>query len=110
MHSMSVGIMPLADDRWSRGKCAFKMLQYMAVGLPVIVSPVGMNRDVLDKADIGLAAGSPDQWYEALVSLYKDRTLGVELGLEGRKVVEQFYNADIIARELADIFKSLAGR
>ncbi|MGB2807980.1 MAG: glycosyltransferase family 4 protein [Sedimentisphaerales bacterium] len=110
LHSMSVGLMPLADDKWTRGKCAFKMLQYMAVGLPVIVSPVGMNRDVMEKADIGLAASSPDEWYEALVSLYKDRSLGVKLGLEGRKVIEQFYNADIVARELADIFKSLAGR
>jgi len=110
LHSMSVGIMPLADDKWSRGKCAFKMLQYMGVGLPVIVSPVGMNREVLDKGDIGLAASSPDQWYDALVSLYKDRPLQVKSGLEGRKVVEQFYNADIIARELAEIFKSLAGR
>lgn len=107
LHLMSVGIMPLADDKWSLGKCAFKMLQYMAVGLPVIVSPVGMNRDVLDKADIGLSASSPDQWYEALVSLYEERSLGVKLGLAGRRVVEQFYNADIIARELADIFKSL---
>ena len=110
LHSMSVGLMPLADDKWTRGKCAFKMLQYMAVGLPVIVSPVGMNRDVMEKADIGLAASSPDEWYEALVSLYKDRSLGVKLGLEGRKVIEQFYNADIVARELADIFKSLSGR
>jgi glycosyltransferase involved in cell wall biosynthesis len=107
LHSMSVGLMPLADDKWSLGKCAFKMLQYMAVGLPVIVSPVGMNRDVLQKADIGFAAGSSDQWYEALVSLYKDRSLQMKLGLAGRKVVEQFYNADTIARELADIFKSL---
>jgi glycosyltransferase involved in cell wall biosynthesis len=107
LHSMSVGIMPLADDRWSRGKCAFKMLQYMAVGLPVIVSPVGMNRDVMEKGDVGLAASSPEQWYEALVSLYEDRTLGVKLGSEGRKVVEHFYNADIVAGDLADIFKSL---
>ncbi|MHC4641850.1 MAG: glycosyltransferase family 4 protein [Planctomycetota bacterium] len=110
LHSMSVGIMPLADDKWARGKCAFKMLQYMAVGLPVIVSPVGMNRDVLEKGDIGLGAGTDDEWYEALVSLYKDRSLGVKLGLAGRKVVEKFYNADIVARELADIFKSLLKR
>jgi glycosyltransferase involved in cell wall biosynthesis len=107
LHSMSVGIMPLADDKWTRGKCAFKMLQYMGVGLPVIVSPVGMNRDVLEKGDVGLAASTDDEWYDALASLYKDRTLGVELGLVGRKVVEQFYNADIIARELAVILKSL---
>ncbi len=107
LHSMSVGIMPLADDKWSLGKCAFKMLQYMAVGLPVIVSPVGMNREVLDKGDVGLAASSPDQWYDALVSLYKDQSLQVKSGLAGRKVVEQFYNADIVACDLADIFKSL---
>ncbi|MHC4084404.1 MAG: glycosyltransferase family 4 protein [Planctomycetota bacterium] len=107
LHLMSVGIMPLSDDRWSRGKCAFKMLQYMAVGLPVIVSPVGMNRDVMEKGDVGLAASSPDEWYEALVSLYEDRSHGVKLGSEGRKVVEQFYNADIVAGDLADIFKSL---
>ncbi|MCJ7692071.1 MAG: glycosyltransferase family 4 protein, partial [Sedimentisphaerales bacterium] len=86
LHSMSVGIMPLADDKWSRGKCAFKMLQYMGVGLPVIVSPVGMNREVLDKGDVGLAASSPDEWYDALVSLYKDRSLQVRLGSEGREV------------------------
>ncbi len=110
LHSMTVGLMPLADDKWTRGKCAFKMLQYMAVGLPVIVSPVGMNRDVLEKGDVGLEAISPEQWYEALVSLYKDRSLGVKLGSEGRKVVEQFYNADIVARDLADIFKSLLGK
>ncbi len=107
LHSMTVGLMPLADDKWTRGKCAFKMLQYMAVGLPVIVSPVGVNRDVMEKGDIGLAASSDDEWYEALVSLYKERLLGVKLGLAGRKVVEQFYNADIVARDLADIFKSL---
>ena len=110
LHSMSVGLMPLADDTWARGKCAFKMLQYMAVGLPVIVSPVGMNGEVLEKGDIGLVASSSDEWYEALLSLYKDRSLGVKLGLAGRKVVEQFYNADIVAGDLADIFKSLLGK
>ena len=82
----------------------------MGVGLSVIVSPVGVNREVLEKGDIGLAASSPDEWYGALVSLYKDRSLGVKLGLAGRKVVEQFYNADIVARELAEIFKSLCGK
>ena len=110
LHSMSVGIMPLADDKWTRGKCAFKMLQYMAVGLPVIVSPVGVNREVLDKGEVGLSAVSPDQWLEALVSLYKDKSLEMKFGLAGRKVVEQFYNADIITRDLADIFKSLVYR
>ncbi len=107
LHLMSVGIMPLTDDEWTRGKCSFKMLQYMAAGLPVIVSPVGMNLDVLQQGNIGFAADSPDEWYEALTALYEDWSLQVKLGLAGRKIVEQFYNADTIARELADIFKSL---
>jgi glycosyltransferase involved in cell wall biosynthesis len=110
LQEMSVGIMPLSDDKWTRGKCSFKMLQYMAVGLPVIVSPVGMNRDVLQKADLGFAASSNDEWYDALKTLYEDRSLGVRLGLAGRKVVEQFYSADLIATELANIFKSILGR
>lgn len=110
LQEMSAGIMPLSDDKWTRGKCSFKMLQYMAVGLPVVVSPVGMNRDVLGKADIGFAAKSSDEWYDALKTLYKDRSLSVRLGLAGRKVVEQFYSADFIATELANIFKSILGR
>jgi len=106
LHSMSVGIMPLTDDKWTRGKCSFKMLQYMAAGLPVIASPVGMNREVLQKGDIGFAADSPDEWYEALSALYEDRSLQIKLGQAGRKIVEQFYNADTIAGELAVIFKA----
>jgi glycosyltransferase involved in cell wall biosynthesis len=110
LHSMSVGIMPLPDDEWSRGKCSFKMLQYMAVGLPVVVSPVGMNRELLAKAEVGFAASTPDEWYEALERLYDDRPLQVKLGQAGRQVVERFYNADTVASELARIIKSLAGR
>lgn len=107
IHSMSVGIMPLEDTKWTRGKCSFKMLQYMAAGVPVIVSPVGMNRDVLAKGRIGFSANSNDQWYQTLELLYKDCSLQIELGREGRSVIEQFYDADKIAEQLAGIFKSL---
>ncbi len=109
LHSMSVGIMPLTDDKWTRGKCSFKMLQYMAAGLPVITSPVGMNAQVLDKGRIGFGVNSPDEWYDALKTLYNDWSLQVSMGKAGRDVVQQFYNADIAAKELAEIFKTLAG-
>jgi glycosyltransferase involved in cell wall biosynthesis len=109
LHSMSVGIMPLTDDRWTRGKCSFKMLQYMAVGLPVVVSPVGMNQEVLQKGNCGFAATSPEEWYEALDRLYSDWSLQIKLSQAGRKIVEQFYNADTIALKLAHIFKSVLG-
>jgi len=107
LHSASVGIMPLKDDKWSRGKCSFKMLQYMAVGLPVVVTPAGMNREILQKAESGFAAGSPDEWYDALKTIYGNWSLQRQMGQAGRKVVEQFYSADIIAKELAQIFKTI---
>ncbi len=105
LQTMSAGIMPLFDTPWTRGKCSFKMLQYMAVGLPVIVSPVGMNNDVLAKGDIGLAANSDDDWYDALETLYKDKSKREQLGQTGRIVVEQYYSADKIATNLAEILR-----
>lgn len=106
LQTMSVGIMPLFDTPWTRGKCSFKMLQYMAVGLPVIVSPVGMNNEVLAKGDIGFAATSPDEWYNALETLYKDKQLQKISGEKGRDVVEQYFSADKIATNLAEILRN----
>lgn len=109
LHGASVGIMPLTDEPWSRGKCAFKMLQYMAVGLPVVVSPVGMNNEVLEQGKVGLAADSENDWYEALDTLYKNSSQQLELGKNGRELVEKYYSADIISKTLAGILKKYAG-
>lgn len=107
LHDMSVGLMPLTDDKWTRGKCSFKMLQYMAAGIPSVVSPVGMNRDILQKANVGFAASSQDDWYNAMETLYNDFVLQEEMGKQGRSIVEQFYSAEIIAAHLAEIFKNI---
>jgi len=108
LHQYSVGIMPLHDDPWSRGKCSFKMLQYMAVGLPVVVSPVGMNKEVLQKAHVGFGPSTPDDWYDALDTLYRDWNLQRQLGKKGRQIVEAFYSTDIATQELARIIKKTA--
>jgi glycosyltransferase involved in cell wall biosynthesis len=107
LYDMSVGIMPLSDDQWTAGKCAFKMLQYMAVGLPVVVSPVGMNKEVLAKDEIGYTAESDDQWYNAIETLYKNITLRKKMGLTGRKVVEKYFNTEIVAQTLCSIFSHI---
>jgi glycosyltransferase involved in cell wall biosynthesis len=109
LHGASVGIMSLPDQLWSRGKCAFKMLQYMAVGLPVVVSPVGMNNEILQQGEVGLAADSENEWYEALDTLYKNTVLQSELGDNGRAVVEKYYSAEVISKKLAEIFRKYAG-
>src|SRR5262249_47540144 len=80
LHQMTVGIMPLSDTPWARGKCSFKLLQYMASGLPVIASPVGMNADVLAKGEVGFSAISVDDWYNALHMLYMDSDAVARLG------------------------------
>ncbi len=107
LQEMSVGLMPLPDNEWTRGKCSFKMLQYMAVGLPVIVSPVGMNNEILAKGQIGFAPRNSDEWYESLEILYNNRKLQLTMGDTARQIVEQYFSVDKTADQLAGIFKSL---
>jgi glycosyltransferase involved in cell wall biosynthesis len=106
--TLSVGLMPLEDSEWARGKCGFKMLLYMAVGLPVIVSPVGVNEEILARAELGRAAISRDDWYRALETLYENRTLGAKMGIAGRKVVEEHYSVRTNVCKLAEIFSEVA--
>ncbi len=107
LQQMSVGVMPLPDNEWTRGKCSFKMLQYMAAGVPVIVSPVGMNKEVLAKGEVGFAATSPDQWRETFETLYKNREMQIKYGNNARTIIEKHFSSETVARELAGIFKSL---
>jgi glycosyltransferase involved in cell wall biosynthesis len=93
----SVGIMPLEDNEWTRGKCAFKMLQYMAAGVPVVASEVGMNRRLLAEADIGIGVSSLDAWTEALAELVSDADLRRRCGENGRKLAVAEYSLHRIA-------------
>jgi glycosyltransferase involved in cell wall biosynthesis len=106
---MNVGLMPLPDTEWSLGKCAFKMIIYMAVGIPVVVSPIGANKNVLQEADVGLAATTANDWYEALRLLFCDRKRAASLGRAGRQLVEDNYSVAKNAGALARIFEAAAG-
>jgi glycosyltransferase involved in cell wall biosynthesis len=93
----SVGIMPLADTEWARGKCAFKMLQYMAAGVPVVVSPVGINREIVDIHDVGLTAVSQSEWTEALSMFLITPNSRARAGENGRRVAESKYSLSSVA-------------
>ncbi len=108
VQTMNVGLMPLADSEWARGKCGFKMLTYMAVGLPVVVSPVGVNKAILEREELGLPAKTADDWHAALLRLWNDRELGRRMGRAGRKVVEQHYSVKANVGKLAAIFSEVA--
>ena len=107
LREMDVGLMPLTSTDWTRGKCGFKMLQYMATAVPVIVTPVGVNANILAMANVGFAAEQESDWYDALHQLYERRDMGPVMGRNGRAIVEQQFSRDVIAEMLAGIFRAL---
>ena len=108
LQSARVGLMPMPDTAWCRGKCSFKMLTYMACGLPVVVSPYGMNAELLRRDDIGYGPRTNDEWADALLALLDDATLAESQGLRGRAVVLREYTVDRIANQLAAILHHVA--
>jgi glycosyltransferase involved in cell wall biosynthesis len=107
IQQMDVGIMPLFDDEWTKGKCSFKMLQYMAAGIPVIVSPVGMNREVLAKGECGFGVQEEAEWYDALTTLFAHSEMREAMGKAGRKIAQAHYDIPAIAWEIAGAFKDI---
>ena len=89
-----VGIMPLIDEPYQRGKCGCKLLQYMAAGLPAVASPVGINKELLGGGDRGFAASEPTEWRRALAALMDDPGLRNRLGRVGRQFVAEHYSVD----------------
>jgi glycosyltransferase involved in cell wall biosynthesis len=105
VQEMDVGLMPLPDNEWTRGKCGFKMLQYMACGVAVVASPVGVNAEILAMAELGLAAREEADWYDALCWLHANRFKALQYGENGRSVAETRFGKEVVARQLAEIFR-----
>jgi glycosyltransferase involved in cell wall biosynthesis len=97
----AIGIMPLADTPYTRAKAGFKLLQYMAAGLPVVASPVGVNSELVRRSGAGYLAQGNDEWESALRELSRDAELRRELGRRGRAFVERFADLEGHARTLA---------
>jgi glycosyltransferase involved in cell wall biosynthesis len=102
-----VGIMPLVDGPFERGKCGYKLVQYMAGGLPVIATPVGVNTHLIEPGRNGYLASSTEDWIQALRSLIQDHQLCSAMGAAGRQMVEQKYNLRRTAPRLLEFLKSV---
>ena len=91
-----IGLMPLVDSERARGKCAYKAMQYMAVGTPCVVSPVGMNADVIEDGVTGFLAGTPDEWHDKLTRLIVDPALRAPMGHAARAHMQARYSHEAL--------------
>lgn len=101
-----IGIAPLPDNRFTRGKCGFKILQYAAAGLPVIASPVGVNRELVKEGETGFCPAGNEQWKRCLNKLINSDESRKEAGKKNREFVKQF-DLDRIGKKLVEIIKNV---
>lgn len=106
--SFDVGVMPLPDEEWAKGKCGLKALLYMAAGVPAVCSPVGVNPEIITNGESGFLAGSDEEWVETLERLLGDVALRRRVGRAGRRVVEEHYSPQAHAPRFIAILRDLA--
>lgn len=105
-----VGVMPLQDSAWERGKCGYKLIQYMACGLPVVASPIGVNTEIVEDGLNGFLADTAEEWVVALERLLTDAELSIRMGREGRLRVESKYCLQVTGSRMVDLLKQSAER
>ncbi|MFA9440716.1 glycosyltransferase family 4 protein [Uliginosibacterium sp. sgz301328] len=101
------GLMPMPDTPWTRGKCSYKMLTYMACAVPAVVSPWGMNAEVLAQGD-GAVGARDHEWADVLTSLLRDPARIAPMGQAGREIVQRSYAVDTLAGRLAQTLREVA--
>jgi glycosyltransferase involved in cell wall biosynthesis len=109
LRSFDVGLMPLPNDEWSRGKCGLKALQYMALGIPPVVSPVGVNTTIVRDGINGFHARNEEEWVDRIALLLSDESLRHRMGIEARRTVEQSYSHRVHAPRVARVLREAAG-
>jgi glycosyltransferase involved in cell wall biosynthesis len=107
--SFDIGLMPLYDDLWSRGKCGLKIIQYLSVGVPVVCTPVGINSDIVQDGKNGFWATDHQEWVDRLSNLIQNPDLRLQMGLEGIETVGREYSLTITSEKFLRILQNLVG-
>jgi glycosyltransferase involved in cell wall biosynthesis len=103
LQGFDIGLGPLTDDIWTRGKCGLKLIQYLAVGVPVVCSPVGANKEIVSNGEVGLWASDTREWIEKLSFLINKPELRRKMGEKGRERIEKQYSLQAMTPILVDI-------
>lgn len=107
LNKMDIGIMPLPDDKWANGKCGLKGLTYMACGVATVMSPVGVNKEIINHGVNGFLADTEEEWIKALSQLIENKELRNRIGDEGRKTVIQKYSVEANKENYLKAFESV---
>jgi glycosyltransferase involved in cell wall biosynthesis len=107
LQGFDVGLMPLVDDPWSWGKCGLKIIQYQGVGVPVVCTPVGVNKDLVEDGVNGFYAMTPEEWEGKLSLLIENSGLRERMGREGRRRILENYTHQACAPRLFSILSQM---
>jgi glycosyltransferase involved in cell wall biosynthesis len=107
LQSFDIGLGPLTDDVWTRGKCGLKLVQYLAVGVPVICSPVGANKEIVTNGEVGFWAGNQREWIKKISILIENSELRKKMGEKGRERIERRYSLQAMAPQIVDMLAQL---
>jgi glycosyltransferase involved in cell wall biosynthesis len=105
--SFDIGLMPLNDDLWSRGKCGLKIIQYLSVGVPVVCTPVGINSDIVQDGENGFWATTHQEWVDRLSILIQNPEIRYQMGLKGIETVEREYSLAVTSEKFFHVLQSL---
>lgn len=110
LRTFDIGVMPLPDDEWSKGKCGFKAIQYMAMKIPAVVAAVGVNTSIITHGSNGFIAKNDEEWERYLSVLIDDNGTRQAMGQQARKTVERHYSVQSQLPIVEDLFRTLAGK
>lgn len=104
---IQIGVMPLTDDAWAKGKCGFKALQYMSIGIPSLVSPVGVNTKIITHGVNGFLCSTPQEWRDTLITLIENENLRLEIGEKAKDTVEKNYSVKANEKNFIGLFQDI---
>lgn len=102
---IQIGLMPLEEDAWANGKCGFKAIQYMALGIPALVSPVGVNKEIVDNNINGFVCNTEEEWLNALVQLIENKELRISMGAKARPKIVEKYSTQALKMKWLSLFE-----